>query len=69
MVFKGGMIYRHSFASIVDRFTGVPWRRGEQLSNCCLFMVTPSCVTEKWAKYLRLTLGTEHFIDVPSRQE
>ena len=69
-VSKEGYFCCHSFAFIVITVLRVfPEDEASNLlvqllyrtvcPDCCLFLVTPSCVTEKeWAKKLRLTLGT-----------
>ena len=67
---REGYFCRHSFAFIVITVLRVfPEDEASNLlvqllyrtvcPDCCLFLVTSSCVTEKeWAKKLRLTLGT-----------
>ena len=71
---REGYFCRHSFAFIVITVLRVfPEDEASNLlvqllyrtvcPDCCLFLVTPSCVTEKeWAKKLRLTLGTIHLV-------
>ena len=71
---REGYFCRHSFAFIV--ITVLRVFPEDEVSNllvqllyrtvcpdCCLFLVTPSCVTEEeWVKKLRLTLGTIHLV-------
>ena len=71
---REGYFCRHSFAFIVITVLRVfPEDEASNLlvqllyrtvcPDCCLFLITPSCVTEKeWAKKLRLTLGTIHLV-------